>query len=43
MGTIRTTVLLEAELRSLHEASLGILRDTGVVVRHPEILDLTHR
>ena len=32
------SLLGESEIVSLHEASLGILRDTGVLVRHPEVV-----
>lgn len=38
MTTIsRLRFLSEEEVRSIHEASLKILRDTGVLLRHPEI------
>ena len=40
MASIRTSVLSEAETAALHDASLVILRDTGVVVRHPAVLQL---
>lgn len=32
------SLLGESEILSFHEASLGILRETGVLVRHPEVV-----
>jgi trimethylamine--corrinoid protein Co-methyltransferase len=32
--------LSSAELQSIHDASLAVLRDTGIMVHHPEILAL---
>jgi trimethylamine--corrinoid protein Co-methyltransferase len=40
MGTIRTTILSPDEIEAIHGASLAILRDTGVVVRQPDVLRL---
>jgi trimethylamine--corrinoid protein Co-methyltransferase len=40
MATIRVRVLSDPEIQSVHETSLRILRDTGIRVRHPQILDL---
>ncbi len=40
MATIRIQVLSDHEIQSIHGASLVILRDTGVLVHHKEILRL---
>ena len=40
MAAIRVTVLSEREINDIHEASLAILRDTGVLVHHKEMLEL---
>ncbi|MBN2129597.1 MAG: trimethylamine methyltransferase family protein [Sedimentisphaerales bacterium] len=40
MARIRLAFLSDAELQAIHEASLQILRDTGVKVHHDEILAL---
>jgi trimethylamine---corrinoid protein Co-methyltransferase len=38
MSRSSCNILSDAELRSVHEASLTILRDTGVLVQHPEVV-----
>lgn len=40
MASIHTSVLSETEIQAIHDASLGVLRDTGVAVRHPDVLRL---
>lgn len=40
MSRGRFIVLSDAKLRSVHEASLTILRDTGVFVQHPEVVPM---
>ncbi len=40
MATIRVNFLSEGEIRDIHDASIAILRDTGVMVHHEEILQL---
>jgi trimethylamine---corrinoid protein Co-methyltransferase len=42
MATIRIRVLSDSDLQSLHEASLAMLRDTGVLVHHEAVLRLLH-
>jgi len=36
----RFSILSDAELRSVHEASLTILRNTGVLVQHPDVVQM---
>jgi len=43
MAGIQTRVLSEREINDIHEASLTILRDTGVLVHHEEMLELLGR
>ncbi len=38
MATIRVSILSQKEIDAVHGASLAILRDTGVVVRQPDVL-----
>jgi trimethylamine--corrinoid protein Co-methyltransferase len=40
VATIRVNFLSEREIRAIHDASIKILRDTGVMVHHEEILQL---
>lgn len=40
MANIRIQVLSEEEIRNLHDATLTILRDPGVRIHHPGVLDL---
>jgi len=40
MGKINVKVLSDKEIQSIHEASLVILRDTGIMVHHEEVLKL---
>jgi trimethylamine--corrinoid protein Co-methyltransferase len=40
MAQMTVNVLSEREIQDIHEASLVILRDTGVMVHHEETLDL---
>ena len=40
MAKINVKVLSDSEIKSIHEASLVILRDTGVMVHHEEVLKL---
>jgi trimethylamine--corrinoid protein Co-methyltransferase len=43
MSRFRFDIFSETELLSLHEASLKILRDTGVLVQHPEVVQMLLR
>jgi trimethylamine:corrinoid methyltransferase-like protein len=43
MANIRVDVLSEQEINDIHDASLAILGDTGVLVHHEEILKLLGR
>ena len=38
MSCLRLSILSDVELRSVHEASLTMLRETGVLVQHPEVV-----
>jgi len=38
MGKINVKVLSDEEIQAIHEASLVILRDTGIMVHHKEVL-----
>ena len=40
MAKINVKVLSEKEIKEIHEASLVILRDTGIMVHHEEALQL---
>lgn len=40
MATCRVRVLSDQEIQQIHDASLTILRDTGVMVHHDEVLQL---
>jgi len=40
MATIQVNVLSEREIQDIHDASIEILRSTGVMVHHDEILQL---
>ena len=40
MSRSRFSILSDAELRRMHEASLTILRHTGVLVQHPEVVQM---
>ena len=40
MGKARFKILDDAELQGVHEASLEILRNTGVLVQHPDVVQL---
>ncbi|UCD51754.1 MAG: trimethylamine methyltransferase family protein [Phycisphaerales bacterium] len=40
MANIHVSALTEQEINDIHEASLAILRDTGVLVHHEEMLKL---
>jgi len=40
MAEIHVQILSDQEIRAIHDATLVILRDTGIMVRHEEILDL---
>ncbi len=40
---LRLTVLSEEQIKSLHEATLDILADTGVFVENPEAMDLLYQ
>jgi trimethylamine--corrinoid protein Co-methyltransferase len=40
MATIRIQFLSKQEIRTIHDASLTILRDTGIMVHHDEVLNL---
>ncbi len=40
MATIQVNFLSEREIQDIHDASIAILRDTGVMVHHEEILQL---
>ena len=40
MTTIRIQLLCEQEIQAVHDASLAILRDTGVMVHHDGVLNL---
>jgi len=40
MAHIHINVLTEQEIKAIHDASLAILRDTGVLVHHDEMLTL---
>ena len=40
MATIQVKLLSEREIRDIHDASIEILQDTGVMVHHEEILQL---
>jgi len=40
MSTLRARLLSEEQIRAIHDASLAILRDTGVMVHHEEVLKL---
>lgn len=40
MANITVRVLSDQEIKSIHETSLAILRDTGVMVHHDEVLKL---
>ena len=40
MATIQVKFLSEREIRDIHDASIKILQDTGVIVHHEEILQL---
>ncbi len=40
MTTIRLQFLSEQEIQAIHDASLAILRDTGIMVHHDEMLKL---
>ncbi len=40
MAKISVKVLSDSEIKDIHEASLVILRDTGIMVHHEEALGL---
>ena len=40
MANISVNVLSDNEIKDIHEASLVILRDTGIMVHHEEALRL---
>jgi len=40
MATMRIQVLSEQEIQAIHDASMAILRDTGILVPHDEVLAL---
>jgi len=40
MAKIQVNFLSEREIQDIHDASIAILRDTGVMVHHEEILHL---
>jgi len=40
MAKIHTKILSEAEIQAIHEASLSILKKTGIMIHHDEILKL---
>ena len=39
---LRLTVLSEEQIKSLHEATVDVLENTGVIVDTPEAIDLLH-
>jgi trimethylamine:corrinoid methyltransferase-like protein len=39
-ATIYIQVLSEQEMQAVHEASMAILRDTGVLISHGEVIGL---
>ena len=40
MASIHVDILSQQEIADIHDASMVILRDTGVMVHHEEILTL---
>ena len=40
MAKIHTKILSEAEIQAIHEASLSILKKTGIMIHHDEVLKL---
>ena len=43
MAKIKANVLSEREIKDIHDASIVILRDTGIMVHHEEVLALLGR
>ena len=43
MATMRIQLLSEKEIQAVHDASLVILRDTGIMVHHDEVAESIRR
>jgi len=40
MAKIHTKILSDAEIQAIHDAGLSILKKTGIMIHHDEILTL---
>ena len=40
MANIHTKILSDAEIQTIHDASLSVLKKTGIMIHHDEILKL---